>query len=187
MDGLPDSLRFLKRVFLNMKDSPQVSLSFRNEMCIDCGQRGDRRLMTNTCHLMKFEPTWLPGKKKSAPNATSVPTGGINQVYGSNVRFFWKFLIGTPKPRKLPIGICFFVAHWHLPVLSFQPYSHCNCNLQDNMRLSEFYACSALCGMGKSRSLRIECCTSWEDEAPAGGYQRVDTVLLELANMALFR
>ena len=64
MDGLPYSLRFLKRVFLNIKDSPQVSLFFRNEVCIDCGQTGDRRLMDNTCHLMKFEPTRLPGKKK---------------------------------------------------------------------------------------------------------------------------
>ena len=47
-----------------MKDSPQVSLSFRNEQCIDCGQRGDRRLMTNTCHLMEFKSTCLPGKRK---------------------------------------------------------------------------------------------------------------------------
>ena len=52
------------REFPNMKDSPQVSLSFRNEMCIDCGQRGDRRLMTNTCHLMEFKSTCLPGKRK---------------------------------------------------------------------------------------------------------------------------
>jgi energy-coupling factor transporter ATP-binding protein EcfA2 len=44
--------------------SEPVSLFFRNEVCIDCGQRGDRRLMTNECHLMKFEPTRLPGKKK---------------------------------------------------------------------------------------------------------------------------
>jgi hypothetical protein len=44
--------------------SEPVSLFFRNEVCIDCGQRGDRRLMINTCHLMKFEPTRLPGKKK---------------------------------------------------------------------------------------------------------------------------
>ena len=54
------------REFLNMNQNTfwQVGLSFRNQMCIDCGQRGDRRLMTNTCHLMEFEPTCLPGIKK---------------------------------------------------------------------------------------------------------------------------
>merc|ERR1719264_94082 len=58
---MEQSLRTVQGKFLGGQSNTYLN---RNEVCIDCGQRGDRRLMTNTCHLMKFEPTRLPGKKK---------------------------------------------------------------------------------------------------------------------------
>ena len=118
-------------------------------------------------------------KEKSAPNAKSVPTGGINQVYGSDVRFFWKFLIGS-----YPLVTAFW---WLTDTFLCSRFNHIHIAI---------VTCRIICGY-RRRFTPAKRCVGWGNHVPPGltvappektqhelswGHQRVDTVLLEIAN-----
>ena len=63
-ENCSEFLNISQNTFSSRKDSAQVGLSFKDQLCMDCGQRGDKRLMTSTCHLMEYKPTCMPGKRK---------------------------------------------------------------------------------------------------------------------------